>query len=92
MAEYRKISDLERRADDLLAWLEGYAPDSLVEQKHLTEGSPERAYWHYGYMVAVRDVLKFLTDSESSKSQRGMVAFSGDVEPTSLGQPGNETA
>jgi hypothetical protein len=92
MAEYRNISDLERRADHLLAWLEGYAPDSLIEKKHLAEGSSERAYWHYGYMVAVRDVLRFLTDSECSKSQRRMLAFSGDVEPTSLGVPGNETS
>ena len=60
---------METRADDLREWLGKNAPESLVEQKHLDEGTQERAYWHYGYMVALRDVLKFLTDS-SSPSQK----------------------
>jgi hypothetical protein len=63
MAKFRDIRALEKRADDLSAWLRENAPESLTEQRHLDEGTQERAYWHYGYMVALRDVLKFLTDS-----------------------------
>ena len=29
----------------------------LNEQRHLDEGSAERAYWHAGYAQALRDVL-----------------------------------
>ena len=63
MAVFTDISAVEKRAADLRDWLEKNAPESLIEQKHLDEGTRERVYWHYGYMVAVRDVLKFLTDS-----------------------------
>jgi len=63
MASLKDIRPLEKRAKDLQDWLEKNAPDSLTDQKHLDEGTQERVYWHYGYMVALRDALKFLTDS-----------------------------
>lgn len=28
----------------------------LGEQRHLNAGSPERIYWHHGYLMALRDV------------------------------------
>lgn len=56
------INVLEKRIADLKSWLEENAPEYLVEQRHLNEGTRERVYWHYGYMVALRDVLAFLTD------------------------------
>lgn len=30
----------------------------LHEQKHLDAGTSESTYWHYGYMIALRDVLR----------------------------------
>lgn len=42
-------------------WLTANAPHVGQEQKHLDEGSAERAYWHYGYLVALRDVRKMLS-------------------------------
>jgi len=66
---FKDISAVEKRAGDLQEWLQKNAPASLAEQKHLDEGTQERAYWHYGYMVALRDVLRFLTDSESSSAE-----------------------
>lgn len=54
------IRAVERRAEELANWLKNTVPDCLHEQRHLEEGSQERAYWHYGYMVALRDVLKLL--------------------------------
>jgi hypothetical protein len=61
---FRDIAAIERRAKDLEEWFEKNAPECRAEQKHLDEGTQERAYWHYGYMTALRDVLRFLTDSD----------------------------
>ncbi len=54
------IKKIAERAANQAGWLANNAPEVMSEQKHLDEGSPERAYWHYGYMVALRDVLKSL--------------------------------
>ena len=70
MAAFEDLSAIERRAADIREWLQKNAPDCLVEQRHLEEGSRERVYWHYGYMVALRDVLRFLTGSEKPSSQK----------------------
>jgi len=59
--EFKKI---EARAEDLADWLESNAPECRYDQKHLDEGSQERVYWHYGYMVALRDVLRQLSGQE----------------------------
>lgn len=32
--------------------------DVKNEQAHLTLGSRESAYWHYGYMMALKDLLR----------------------------------
>ena len=68
---FSDISSIEKRVRDLREWLQKNAPASLTEQKHLDEGTQERAYWHYGYMVALKDILSFLTDSESARPMRG---------------------
>lgn len=60
-AERRKFADLMTRLDGQQEWLFRNHPEVFTEQKHLDEGSIERAYWHYGYMVALRDVIQFLT-------------------------------
>jgi hypothetical protein len=67
---FRDISEIQKRAKDLREWLQQNAPASLTEQKHLDEGTRERVYWHYGYMVALRDVLRFLTESPSRRSYK----------------------
>lgn len=65
MARVCDISELKKRADDLQQWIEKNAPECFAEQKQLDEGTRERAYWHYGYMVAMRDVLRFLTGTDT---------------------------
>lgn len=52
-----RVADVERRRAGLTAWLSDNAPHVTVEQKHLNANTPEQAYWHYGYAVALRDVL-----------------------------------
>lgn len=54
-------SKINRRTVGLLEWIERNCPEITKEQAHLREGTPERAYWHFGYLMALRDVLA-LTD------------------------------
>jgi hypothetical protein len=58
LTDFRKV---EARLKDLNNWLRENAPECFDEQKHLDEGSQERTYWNYGYMVALRDVVKLMT-------------------------------
>jgi hypothetical protein len=66
--EFTEIAKIDRRIRDLTTWLEENDPNCGTEQKHLSEGSQERVYWHYGYMVALRDALRLLAGRESSSS------------------------
>ena len=60
------VERLQERRDDLKEWLAEHAPDCDHAQTHLDAGTPERVYWHYGYAVALRDVLALLTRSAST--------------------------
>lgn len=73
--EATEIAKIENRIRDLSVWLEENATDCRAEQKHLEEGSHERAYWHYGYMVALRDTLALLT----GERRTGHAASSADT-------------
>ncbi len=54
-------SNIETRIQELTEWLSRNAPECESEQGHLDEGSTERVYWHYGYLCALRDVLRQLS-------------------------------
>jgi hypothetical protein len=51
---------LRDRATNLALWLESSAAGCQREQRHLEKGTPERAYWHYGYWMALRDTVGLL--------------------------------
>ena len=53
---------IQARQEEILEWLRAHAPHAGLEQKHLDEGSAERAYWHYGYLMGLRDAAKLLTN------------------------------
>lgn len=72
---------LEFRLRSLKKWLAQNAPECSVEQKHLDEGSQERVYWNYGYMVALRDVIKLMT-CDLSASQKSGKSDSSNLTPT----------
>ena len=55
------LSPLVERAKGIHKWLTEVRPSCFAEQQHLNEGTVERAYWHYGYMVALNDALRILT-------------------------------
>lgn len=50
-------SKLRTRLHDLRSWLADEAPYTAHDQRHLDANTPERAYWHHGYMTALKDVL-----------------------------------
>lgn len=57
----RAVAAFQKRADEQAEWLLENAPRVVIGQKHLDEGGTERNYWHYGYMVALRDIIRQLT-------------------------------
>lgn len=57
------LDDLQKRISKIEEWLAVNAPYCSSEQRHLDEGSRERAYWHYDYLVALRDVRAALGET-----------------------------
>gem|GEM_PF-6353474 len=51
---------IEKRIGRIEGFLLQNHPECFVEQKHLDAESKERAYWHYGYLCALRDIVKLL--------------------------------
>ncbi len=64
--ESSRIQAISDKADALARWLTANAPSVEASQKHLEEGTIEQAYWHYGYVCAIRDILA-IVDIESSE-------------------------
>lgn len=60
--ELTVLDVLERRAALVEQWLDDEAPYARFDQSHLDAGTPERAYWHLGYLAALRDAAARLTD------------------------------
>jgi len=53
------LSPLEKRVAGIQEWLDKNGRGCQEEQKHIRAGTVEKIYWHYGYMVALMDVLRF---------------------------------
>jgi hypothetical protein len=53
-------STIRKRMRGLREWIADEAPYVAVDQRHLDENTPERAYWHYGYQAALSDVLRLI--------------------------------
>jgi hypothetical protein len=62
-ASERVKARLDARIASLTGWLFQESPDCFSKQKHLDKDSVERAYWQYGYLCALRDVLRLLTEN-----------------------------
>lgn len=62
MTQHPPVAALERRLHEIAAWLDQMAPYAQFDQRHLDAGTPEQAYWHLGYMTAMRDVLQHFKD------------------------------
>lgn len=62
--EHTHVEALSTRAEAISRWLSEHAPDCDASQKHLEEGTAERAYWHFGYVSAVQDFLRLLRSAK----------------------------
>lgn len=63
-----ELLDILSAFSDRVTELEGFVGDDPKrEQRHLEVGATERVYWHYGYMMALKDVLKRLDGDVESK-------------------------
>ena len=56
-----KLREINKRIKFLTEWLKNDHPEIFREQKHLDEKATERVYWHYGYLMGMKDVLDALT-------------------------------
>lgn len=72
MSASKQIALLELRRDNLLGWLDDEAPYTAADQKHLDQGTPERAYWHHGYQAALTDVIELLSRAEQKSGSAGI--------------------
>jgi hypothetical protein len=55
---------VQARMQDISDWLKKNGRGCFDDQKHLDQNSQERIYWHYGYMVALMDVCRYLTGEQ----------------------------
>ncbi len=70
MSKYFSIQPAQRQAITekiavLTRWLAENASDCERTQKHLDKGTAEQAYWHYGYLCALRDVIAVINKGSS---------------------------
>lgn len=59
--QFQDVIGIGRKIEQVSEWLESTPPLCATEQQHLEESSREHVYWQYGYVAALRDVLRFLT-------------------------------
>jgi hypothetical protein len=60
---------LRQRIEAQTQWLLQSDPFCFQEQKHLDEGCSERIYWHYGYMVALSDLIERIAALEAENAR-----------------------
>lgn len=53
-------NSLEERRAKLSGWISENAPYVAADQNHQNANTPEQAYWHYGYLSAVTDMLRLM--------------------------------
>lgn len=69
---------IAKRIKDTEDWLILKHPDIPLGQKHLDEDTDERAYWHYGYLIALKDIQKLIREADN-KALRGFLDNIRDV-------------
>jgi hypothetical protein len=59
---------IRERLEDIQNWISDEAPYIVADQRHLDANTPERAYWHFGYQAALRDILKLVETSKQGSA------------------------
>lgn len=86
MSEPVTFAAVKKRGIELESWLYQEAAEVFKNQGHLdetVEGKPteERKYWHYGYMMALRDIsgLEQRVRELRDKYRKGIMRYSKDI-------------
>jgi hypothetical protein len=58
--ESAQMEALSDKINGMTRWLAENAPYCETLQKHLDDGTAERAYWHYGYLCALKDIVSLV--------------------------------
>lgn len=58
---------MRRRAEGIREWLSDEAPYTVMDQKNLDANTPEKAYWHLGYLSALVDIERLLAELSTPK-------------------------
>lgn len=61
------IDKIKKRIENLDNWVDKEGVKK--EQAHLIKDSKERAYWHYGYLVALKDVLALFQEQITTSNR-----------------------
>lgn len=69
MLNNEMIASLREQCEAVEQWLDAEAPYAQADQKHLDADTPERAYWHLGYQVALRDILTLVEGASRGHKQ-----------------------
>ena len=56
------LSRIKERELASFDWLKTHAPDLIDERCPPYCGPSERIYWHYGYAMALRDVMRMFAN------------------------------
>ena len=56
------LTKIKERELASFEWLKANAPDVLDERRLQSCRASEHIYWHYGYAMALRDVMRMLTN------------------------------
>ncbi|MGD9804074.1 MAG: hypothetical protein AB7O71_12280 [Hyphomicrobiaceae bacterium] len=78
MIDDETYSMLEKRSRELSLWLERESPYVQFDQRHLDGGTPYQAYWHLGYLSALRDILDLLKDGSGHRPGKANSSPSAD--------------
>lgn len=79
---HQKSVPIVERIACLEQWMRQYGSYAVIEQRHLYKDSVERAYWNYGYLMALREALALVTDQDSNSNADGL-GDSGSMRDTS---------
>jgi hypothetical protein len=66
------VNNIKNRREKIQLWIESNNPEVLDEQRHLDNG-PESAYWHYGYMMALEDMLSSIEQTSDLDEIKNLV-------------------
>lgn len=78
MDNEKLMERLRQRRDAQHAWLHERHPEVFREQRHCDDGSAERAYWHFGSMAALSDIIDAMEiEARAESGKRWMILGMG---------------